>query len=287
MTWGTIVIVIIALWGVISQVLEAAARKAKEKKRQEELASKASRDLDVTVGQPAELGTSFEKRSELPGPAGPTQYSQARTPARTPATVAQPRAARSTFTNRAKPHEEGDLAARRRDQLEQLRQRRASGDLRGTLGSGRAAPAPAPATPPGQRRSKPMAPATRSAKQPQQPPSQTPRPVKAKSVSYRSGRPLESPLESIKSPDAQQGVREIASVARDRQVSIDAYSMPTLAQGHGGATSQAAAVGGANVDALRKLLSDPLSLRQVFLLKEVLDVPVSLRTDPEPGYLAG
>jgi hypothetical protein len=106
-------------------------------------------------------------------------------------------------------------------------------------------------------------------------------------MSYRSGRPLEAPMESVQAPISRQSVEDIASGSLAGQAPIDAYSMPTLAQGHGGATSRAEALGGANVDALRKLLHDPRSVRQVFLIKELLDAPVSLRTDPEHGYLAG
>jgi len=294
LSWSTLIVIIIALWGVISQVIESAARKAKEKKRQEELALRASHELGVTAPKPAQSSTMFTMKPEEPEGGHPGHDSPTHGPSimGTPTMPVQ----RSRQKQAKMGGGDADLAARRRAQLEQLRQRRgASIDSRqGTLSSRGSSPGqqqppqPKSRTPfqqQPQRRPTPTPQQPRRvANQPQRP---TAKPPKAKQVSYRSGRPLSSPPVAAGGAQARQTVEELVLAMQTKQKPADAYTMPTLTAGHGGAGSISDTSRKAHVSALQSLLSDPNSLRQIFLAKELLDAPVGLRENPEHGYLAG
>ena len=268
-TWGTIIFIIIALWGVISQLLEAAARKAKERKRIEEAQQRASRELGVTVQEPASVSRQFDLR-DMPMPRGqrtvphrpapmPTP-TPGHGPAQRPPTPAPQREDRAPARSG-----EHDLAARRREQIEQLRQRRVA-ELRTATGLGGTG-APPVGRPPGPIRTPQRKRGGVTGRQPQRPPQPVSQP---QTVSYRSGRPLESPLEAV-----SEAIEAAADLGRRQQLAEEvAYTLPTPTAGQAIRTAQEA---NADFVALRKLLSDPRSLRQVFVAKELFDAPLALR----------
>jgi hypothetical protein len=291
-TWGTILVIVIAMWGGISHVLEQVAKKAKEKKQREAEELRRTRELGVTIKKPSDSG-SFEQHSDLPVGAEAHTFKQhhgAAHPAPPPSRTRPVQ--QQAIAQRPSSGRESDLAARRRAQLEQLRQRRgASTDPRtgavqarlpgqgGALGRPNT-PTPMP-TARGPQRAK--APGAKQGRVPQQPYRGTHQ-MPIEPVPTR--QPKRQPAQAIGARPPQT-TEELIAVARAKSQPADAYAMPTVSAGLSDFGGVRGTVGEASMVALRKLLSEPDSLRQAILLKEVLDAPISLRTDPEHGYLAG
>jgi len=285
-TWGIIIVIIFSLWGVISQVLEAAAKKAKEKKRIEEAELRAARQLDLTVSAPAESGTTFQQRSAGQSPPIPG--------------MSQPRASMSSIPEAQSRSAIGakdlDLAARRKAQLEQLKQRRqvaidpltgsvqirTSGPgqgqaARGSAGAGGLTPPVAPGTTPG-RAAKRLG----KKQKPQQPFRATHQPPPP--AAPQRAAPRVSSRPEVAAPQAPSRFHQAPpAVARGQGAEApDAYA--TVAP-RSDAFSRGRAESEFNSAGLMGLLQQPANLRLALVLKEVLDPPVALRDDVDTGYV--
>lgn len=278
-TLGTIIVIVIALWGVISQVLEAAARKAKEKRRLEEAQERAARELGVTVQQPEQASPTFKMGTGTAtvarqGPAPiPTPMSPHGHPARpTGATLGQPPAfpqrpkGTARTPSRGQRITDAELAARRREQIEQLRQRRAASGGRAGLPPSPVGTPPQQAAQPQKRRSKQAGAASRRIQ-----------------AAERDVQTSAVPPASVARPNPYaQGQARAAAQPEAR----DAYSLPRNAGAPGVSAAQSQPQG-VNAAAVAKLLGDPASLRQVFLAAELLGPPVAMRPERELGELGG
>lgn len=277
----TVIVLVIASWGAIAQVLQAIAKKAKEKKAAEEAALRATRELGVTIKSPSANPQSFESASGLSAEQKAHTFAQH-------AAHTKPQQPVQQTTRRTTDQ---DLAARRREQLEQLKKRRVvafdprTGSIQirtgGQPGQPPVAPGPVQRNVPKKsvtaKRSKQQQ-VFRSTHQP--PPTQ---PTQYPQRGQQGRRPTRQP---IVQPNIVEPTPPVRSISRQPIAQQDAYAtsvpksdVPTLRTKSTGA--------GANVQDIKDLLGDTQSLRQLFVLKELLDAPVGLRTEPEAGYLAG
>lgn len=244
------IILISIVWQVISSILEAAAKK-KEAERLEELSSRSK-----TSG-----GFSPPKQVSISNPA--EQFS--------------PTAARGPSQTRAEA-----LAARRKAQLAELRQRRggSAGQSQTSVRVGGAQ-----ATPP------------TSSLRPQSPPAPTPaiHSVKAGNDAWRqelqdrkrkktaSKRRHLQEVEEASGQRAREQAARVAKLAEERKIFLELSEKEPSVRTRSEAVDDAYHVGTSrqrsSLTSLVNRLKDRDTLREMIIIKELLDVPVSMRQD--------